>query len=428
MRGLSLFSGIGGLDLAAEWAGIEPVAFCEIEPYAQEILKKRWPNVSIIEDVRSIRGGEWGPIDIVYGGFPCQDLSVAGKQRGLEGERSGLWFEMLRVIHDIRPAWVLAENVRGAVNKALDTVREGLEDEGYEVRSLVIPASAVGAPHQRERLFVVGARGDVAYAVAEGLQRGERGGSFSEQGSPPLEPATECGEDGGGLWPTPSVCGNYNRKGASQRSGDGLTTAVWRTPDANCMRGPSSPERMDWKRENGMPISLNDQVAEGERAGELWPTPRANKPEGYSSPEHRPTLAQRVTGEPRPKHGQLSPLWVEMLMGFPAGWTDLECDEPEPWPGWPAMMNCRDKDEIWPTPQASTGTNDLNWEASDVRGRPNKLGWGVRVNQNGQYPYEPPRTCGKIPKRAKRLKCLGNAVVPQQAYPLFRAITEMSQT
>jgi DNA (cytosine-5)-methyltransferase 1 len=83
--------------------------------------------------------------------------------------------------------------------------------------------------------------------------------------------------------------------------------------------------------------------------------------------------------------GQLSPLWVEMLMGFPTGWTDRKCDEPEPWDGWPAMMGA------------------------------------------DQYPYEPPRTCGKIPNRAKRLKCLGNAVVPQQAYPLFRAIVEMSQ-
>ena len=109
-------------------------------------------------------------------------------------------------------------------------------------------------------------------------------------------------------------------------------------------------------------------------------------------------------------------------MNFPLGWTDPDCDEPEPWPGWPAMMNCRGEDEVWPTPQASTGTNDLNWEATDVRGRPNKIGWGVRVNQNGQFDYEPPRTGTGIPHRAARLKALGNSVVPAQAYPFFEAI------
>jgi DNA (cytosine-5)-methyltransferase 1 len=407
MRGLSLFSGIGGLDLAAEWAGIEPVAFCEIEPYAQKILKKRWPNVPIIEDVHTIRGGDWESIDIVYGGFPCQDLSVAGKQRGLEGERSGLWFEMLRVIHDIRPAWVLAENVRGAVNKALDTVQSGLEGEGYEVRSLVIPASAVGAPHQRERLFVVGARGDVAYAFAERLQGSERAGAFCEDGTTSSQPAPECGK--GSLWPTPSVHGNYNRAGVSDKSGNGLSTAVnlWPTPHRNCSNGAGV------HGDGG----LNIQTAVS-----LWPTPRANKPEGYSSNGYSPTLAQRVTGEVRPAHGMLSPDWVECLMNYPLGWTDPDCDEPKPWPGWPAMMGER----LWPTHTA--GQHSYQWHAapSEGNGHGRTLG-GQAHEHHDQYPYEPPRTCGKIPNRAKRLKCLGNAVVPQQAYPLFRAIVEMSQ-
>jgi len=180
LRALSLFSGIGGLDLAAEMAGIEVVGLCEIELFPVEVLKKRFPGVPIFEDVRQLTAevirdrtgmGTSQSIDIIFGGFPCQDLSQAGKQRGLEGERSGLWFEMLRVIHEIRPRYVLAENVRGAVNLALDTVYSGLVDEGYKVYPHVIPASAVGAPHQRERLFVVGVREDVANAYATRLQR-----------------------------------------------------------------------------------------------------------------------------------------------------------------------------------------------------------------------------------------------------------------
>lgn len=171
MNALSLFSGIGGLDLAAEMVGIKVKAFCEIEPFPVEVLKKRFPGVPIFEDVRKLTAevirdrtgmGTSQSIDIIFGGFPCQDLSVAGNQRGLEGERSGLWFEMLRVISELRPRYVVAENVRGAVNLALDTVYTNLVDEGYKVYPYVIPASAVGAPHQRERLFVVGVREDVA--------------------------------------------------------------------------------------------------------------------------------------------------------------------------------------------------------------------------------------------------------------------------
>ena len=168
MKALSLFSGIGGLDLAAESCGIETAAFCEIEPYAVEVLKRRWPGVPIIDDVRKIRGCDW-TVDVVHGGFPCQDLSVAGKQAGLEGERSGLWYEMLRVISELRPRYVLAENVRGAVNLALDTVYSNLVNEGYKVYPYVISASAVGAPHQRERLFVVGVREDVHRRYTEAM-------------------------------------------------------------------------------------------------------------------------------------------------------------------------------------------------------------------------------------------------------------------
>ncbi len=163
MNALSLFTGIGGLDLAAEMAGIKTAAFCEIESYPISILEKRYPGIPIYNDIRQLKGSDFNDrIDVIHGGFPCQDLSIAGKQAGLEGERSGLWFEMLRVISELRPRYVVAENVRGAVNLALDTVYSGLVGEGYKVYPYVIPASAVGAPHQRERLFVVGVREDVA--------------------------------------------------------------------------------------------------------------------------------------------------------------------------------------------------------------------------------------------------------------------------
>lgn len=380
MRALSLFSGIGGLDIAASWAGIETALFCEIEPYACEILKRRWPDVLILPDVREIDGRDW-PVDIVHGGFPCQDLSVAGKQAGLSGERSGLWFEMLRIISEARPRWVVAENVRGAVNLALDTVCSGLGDEGYEVWPFVLPASAFGAPHQRERLFVLGVLADVADSLNERFQGGERGCSFLEQGTSAFVATAQCGEGGGNLWPTPlAQDAKHGSISPAQAGKNLLTNAVletavkaqlWRTPDANCDRGPSSPERMAWKIENKMPISLNDQV------GNLWPTPVGTERSGINPKTGKGAGLSKVNG------GQLNPAWVEILMGYPLGWTDVDCETPEPWPGWPALMGAE------------------------------------------QYPYEPPRTVTGCKDRAKRLKCLGNSVVPQQAYPIFRAIAEM---
>ena len=167
MRALSLFTGIGGLDLAAEACGIETVAMCEIDDFPVQILRKRWPNVPVLPDVRKVEGKDYrGTIDVIFGGFPCQDLSQAGRGAGLldeDGEqtRSGLWFEMLRIIREARPRFIVAENVRGAIRLALDTVTDGLEAADYVVRTICLPASVVGAPHQRERIFILGIRKDV---------------------------------------------------------------------------------------------------------------------------------------------------------------------------------------------------------------------------------------------------------------------------
>ena len=169
MKGLSLFSGIGGGDLAAEWAGIEPVAFCEQDLFCQKILKKHWPDVPIFDDVRNIRGDQFGDIDIVYGGFPCQDVSLAGKRTGFrdsDGEvtRSGLWGEMFRIVREAKPRWVVAENVRGLLSIPSWNGRRGggfggvlrdLAELGYCVGWGCYRAYDVGAVHGRERVFII---------------------------------------------------------------------------------------------------------------------------------------------------------------------------------------------------------------------------------------------------------------------------------
>jgi DNA (cytosine-5)-methyltransferase 1 len=155
----SLFSGIGGFDLAAQWVGWENVFHCEWNPFGQKILKHYWPKAKSYEDItRTDFTIHRGRIDILTGGFPCQPYSSAGKRLGKEDDRH-LWPEMLRAIREIEPRWIVGENVRGLVNwnggLVFDEVQTDLESEGYEVLPVLLPASSLNAPHQRERVWFV---------------------------------------------------------------------------------------------------------------------------------------------------------------------------------------------------------------------------------------------------------------------------------
>ena len=159
MKHGSLFSGIGGFDLASQWMGWENVFHCEIESFPRKILHHYWPNAISYEDIKKTdftihKGG----IDIITGGFPCQPYSMAGKRKGKEDERH-LWPEMLRAIREIQPRWVVGENVFGLINwnggLVFDEVQSDLEAEGYEVQAYVLPAAAVNAPHRRDRVWFV---------------------------------------------------------------------------------------------------------------------------------------------------------------------------------------------------------------------------------------------------------------------------------
>ena len=156
MKHLDLFSGIGGFSLALDQVVEAEHTFCDNDKFCQEVLKKNFPNTKIYDDIRSITNER---ADLVTGGFPCQPFSQAGKRRGTADDRY-LWPEMFRVIQLAKPTWVIAENVGGLVTwnegMVLEQVCSDLENKGYEVQSLVIPAVAKGAPHRRDRVWIIG--------------------------------------------------------------------------------------------------------------------------------------------------------------------------------------------------------------------------------------------------------------------------------
>ena len=165
---LDLFSGIGGFSYAAEQFGIKTIGFVEKDEFCQKVLKKHWKNVPIESDIRNVKGDNYGTATIVSGGFPCQPFSVAGKRKGQDDDRY-LWDETIRVVAECKPRWFIGENVDGLVNiqegMVLRQVQDDLEKEGFQVQCLVIPASGVGAWHQRKRIWII------AYSEHNGLYR-----------------------------------------------------------------------------------------------------------------------------------------------------------------------------------------------------------------------------------------------------------------
>lgn len=188
IRVMDLFSGIGGFSLGLQRAGgFGTVAYCEIDAYCREVLAARMRDGSldaapICHDVRKLAGAPWSQtVDLVCGGFPCQDISLAGKGAGLDGARSGLWSEMFRVICEVRPRWVIVENVSALLDRGIGRVLGDLAGRGYDTTWRVLPACSFGAPHCRDRVWIV--------ADANGLGREWWGKDEPSQGSGDQWPA-----------------------------------------------------------------------------------------------------------------------------------------------------------------------------------------------------------------------------------------------
>ena len=278
---LSLFSGIGGLDLAAEWAGIKTIGQCEWADYPTKVLEKHWPEVARWRDIRTLTKDSFyektglRTVDIISGGFPCQPFSVAGKHTGKQDDRY-LWPEMLRVVKELQPSWVIGENVPGIINLALDTVLSDLESIGYESQPLVIPACGVNAWHKRERVCIV------AHII------GERDGVNR----------------------TPEDASENRRKrmdNSGRKKEDG--SREWRTDQSDLGRMVSRLcQRMDWPSSYSSCFGLQGKPKE----------------QIYRGGGDRHNLQELIEASPEGIIGRLSPMWIEWFMGFPIGWTELD--------------------------------------------------------------------------------------------------------
>jgi DNA (cytosine-5)-methyltransferase 1 len=319
LRCLSLFSGIGGFDLAATACGFEIAAFCEIDPFCQAVLRTHWPDIPLYGDIKEIsyaRLAQDGllPIELVYGGVPCQPASLAGKRQGSHDAR-WLWPQFLRVVGEVRPRWCVAENPVGILSidarRAWGDILGSLVEMGYCCGWGVWAASDVGAPHRRERVFLVGYCADTAVADTGGHRRGERTHQPERQSS--CGPSPDAGLDG-----AHRTLADAAGQGLEKRTGIGANSAEECPPTqrtGNAERTPNTVRAVPECRLGGVP-------------------------DGISA-------------------------WVE-------------------YPRWPA------------------GPSEV------------------------QTAWEPPRTVGRgvDPYRRKRLHALGNAVVPAQIAPLFRASAE----
>ena len=340
LKVLDLFSGIGGFSLGLERTkAFKTVAFCEIEKYCQLVLQNHWKGVRIYNDVRRItkeqlRADGIEHIDVVTGGFPCQPFSVAGKQKGTNDDRH-LWPEMFRIIKDVKPKWVIGENVKNLINiqdgVVFETVCTDLENAGYEVQTFNIPAASVGAPHQRERIWIV------AHAISDD------------------EKQTIEGSDG---------------------EADQIPTEYWENNDPT--RIPSGASRVRSAR--------HEYVEDARRTLRSW-TELGGKNEDEDRKENANQFER--SGETR-----------ETVMANPSsqqshsennGRQPGEAREPKQ-----VELGGGSGGSLWPS----------NWE------------------------FEPDvgRVADGIPGRAHRLKGLGNAIVPQIAEEIGKAIKEAYET
>ena len=385
----SMFAGLGGLDLACEWELGGTTAW-QLDLVGADIRRRHFPDALQVEaDVRTVDPLDLPPIDVLCGGFPCTDLSVAGQQAGLDGEKSGLYSEVLRFAHAIRPEYVVIENV-----PALLQYRERLETDwdalGYGLTWVKARALDAGAPHRRARVFVVARLGGPMVGVLEAPRDGEWTGEERPWATVTAANPNE-GED------PASWEARRARQAALGINGNGISEPLaqqvraWATPSASDASGSRMPAggcsdtglRPDGRKAQ---VGLNSQVRP-------WPTPLAADADDVKRNGRGGLPSFNHEARQRPFGKRLNPDWTEVLMGLPQGWTE---------PTGPCLT--AERAPLWPR-----GRYPETWDRSVL--------WPG-------FDWEPPRT---IPDgqpmrgRPAQIRACGNAVVPQQGALAIRA-------
>lgn len=303
---LDIFSGIGGFSIGLEAASMQTVAFCEINPFCRKILTRHWPSVPIFTDITTINKEDLKTlptIDVIAGGFPCQDISVAGKQKGITAKRSGLWKEYKRLINEIRPKYAIIENVANLRSTGLISVLQDLWKIGYDAEWHCIPASAFGAPHRRDRIWIIAhpaCIGKVGLSVGKKETESTPGDSCKNATNPDCKRwgSREYNQQGRYL------SGNENRQYSETQQEwelrESRTSRICKIlPDTDC-------QRLQRCRgfEEISPICTQEQVS-------VYYCSRGIKQWG-----------EEPLAVPRLKDERLNPDWVEWLMGYPISWTE----------------------------------------------------------------------------------------------------------
>jgi DNA (cytosine-5)-methyltransferase 1 len=382
MKHGSLFSGIGGFDLAAEWAGYENIFHCEWNPFGQRVLKHYWPNAISYDDITKTDFTiHRGKIDLLSGGFPCQPYSNAGKRKGKEDERH-LWPEMLRAIWEIHPRFIVGENVSGLVNwnggMVFDEVQDELEAEGYQVTPFLLPAASVNAPHKRERVWFIAyadhARADLGVRSkpereTENKRREEH--SQSESGQSGSDGISSDTDSLGHRGRSDQSYTDQSEKWEMDQYQKGNGNRIWSKAE-RCGR-TSSDTDSDSERSSGASGSLKKSRRENNDEQGEW----GGKTELYSgSPQFLQsapdTDSQRQSGQEHRKKE--------------SGWTPKEII-PDDWKNFPTQSPICDGDD----------------------------GLSSRLDRI------------TFPKwRNESIKGGGNAIVPQVAYQIFKAINQFN--
>lgn len=358
MTHASLFSGIGGFDLAAEWVGWTNAFNCEIDPFCRKVLKYHFPDAEQYGDIRTTDFTIWRDrIDVLTGGFPCQPFSLAGKRKGAEDDRY-LWPEMLRVIRTIRPRWVVGENVFGIVNwsegMVFEQVCSDLEAAGYEVQPYLIPACGVGAPHRRDRCWFVG-------RLVKNPERVRRDGDEPEEESRAGRFGKPCA--GGYV----RVCGTEGIVAHSADTGpktmrgrqDGFR-AVELVADAKCFRGREIHDQIQSEQPNGSGINCDGSERNASDTSCLENNRRRSR--GFLA---KPTGANAEGNAANPDNRRLSERNVEPIRNESHSATQRHDSIPN-WDDFPTQSPiCRRNDGI---PGGLDGITVPKWRNQSIKG------------------------------------------------------------